>query len=206
VTNDGNELHNIAITINSYEQALEQYLEGTAEDVTGEFKVHIDAFLDLLPPNARILEIGSGSGRDAAYITKKGFAVQVSDRPKSFLEYLTIHGHNPIYFDVLSTDLGQKFDAIVANAVLLHFNDEQCRQALTNIYAHLVPGGFFLLRLKRGVGEEISTHKLGKPRYFNYWETSPLRNAVEALGFQVVSEHHTSDNQWLQYILKRHDL
>lgn len=199
----GNDSNNVVITLNSYEQALEQYLVGTASEVSGEFKEHIDSFLQLLPPDANILEIGSGSGRDAQYIKDRGFSVQVSDVPKSFIIHLSTEGHSPIYFDAISTDLNQEFDAIIANAVLLHFNREQCIQALNNIHRHLVPGGFFLLRLKRGSGEEIASHKLGSPRYFKYWEANSFKEMIELIGFQVVSEHHTSDNLWLQYILKK---
>jgi SAM-dependent methyltransferase len=203
---DVNDRKNIAFTIESYEHSLDEYLKGTPAEVSGEFKNHIDSFLQLLPVTAKILEIGSGSGRDAAYIAEKGFAVQVSDVARSFLTHLENQGHSTIYFDVLTTDLEQKFDAIIANAVLLHFNEVQCKTAVKNIYRHLAPHGLFLLRLKRGMGEEISSHKLGRPRYFKYWEADSLKKLLESHGFQVVLEHHTSDNQWLQYILRRNSV
>ncbi len=40
---------------------------------------HLEPFLDRLKPEAKILELGCGGGRDAARIIERGFRVQPTD-------------------------------------------------------------------------------------------------------------------------------
>ncbi len=74
------------ITLQSYEQGVSEYISGTAAETNGSIKAWIDNFLDLLPLNAHIIEIGSAFGRDAQYIESCGFSVKRTDATIGFVK------------------------------------------------------------------------------------------------------------------------
>ena len=61
------------------DQQTAEFYRTRAEEWTAaakwEWNQWLDPFLDLLPPGARILELGCGDGRDAARMIARGFAV-----------------------------------------------------------------------------------------------------------------------------------
>jgi SAM-dependent methyltransferase len=62
-------------TLRFYAENAEAYAQH-AQNPTGE---RLDAFLALVPPGGRILELGCGNGRDAAHMLSLGFDVDATD-------------------------------------------------------------------------------------------------------------------------------
>lgn len=126
------------------------------EEVTfGE--VHRDV-LSLVPAGpARILDIGAGTGRDAAALAALGHRV-VAVEPTSELRGhgQRIHAGSAIEWtdDVLPTlTLRQypgRFDAVFATAVWMHLDAEERGQAMARIAALLMPDGQFFVNLRHG--------------------------------------------------------
>jgi SAM-dependent methyltransferase len=194
-----------AMTLQAYEQNVHKYLEGTPGTVAGtEYQPFLDAFCEQLEIKDSILEIGSAVGRDADYIESKGFHVTRSDAVEAFIVYLESQGHEALYFDVLQTDLGQKYDAVLAQAVFLHFNEGEFVQALQNVQRHLKSGGCFALSVKSGDGEGFSDHKFGTDRFFKYWQYEPLQQLLAAHNFLII-ESFFPENRWIQVVTKLSD-
>lgn len=62
----------------------------------------VDAALDLLPnKQASILEIGSGTGRDAQYMEDRGFTVSRTDAVQGFVDLLVRQDHTALLLNVL---------------------------------------------------------------------------------------------------------
>ncbi|MGY2050723.1 class I SAM-dependent methyltransferase [Methylobacterium sp. JK268] len=169
-------------TLRSYESRIAEYIAGTAQEVSGATRDWIDAALSGLSSEARILEIGSAFGRDAAYIAGKGFAVTCTDAAAGFVAHLRERGFDARPLNVLTDPLPGPSDLILANAVLLHFDRDACAAVLAKLARALAPGGRLAVSLKRGSGEEWSTDKLGAPRYFRYWEPEALEPLLAAAG------------------------
>lgn len=73
--------------------------------VTGAAKGWFDASLAGVPLKARILELGSAFGRDAAYIASKGYSVVCSDAAESFVSYLRGKGFRARLFNAIGRGL-----------------------------------------------------------------------------------------------------
>jgi SAM-dependent methyltransferase len=195
-----------ADTLRAYSRRAQAYIDGTAQELSGPSRDWIDAALAGLKPDARIVEIGSAFGRDAAYIQSRGFAVECTDAAEGFLDALRARGFNTRQFNLLQDEFDADYELILANAVLLHFNRAECAAALAKARRALKAGGRFAFSLKAGEGEEWSDAKIGAPRYFCYWRAAELPSALSAAGFESwdVVEARTSraHADWL-YVIAR---
>lgn len=170
-------------TLQTYDGHIQAYVDGTAHQVAGPSRDWIERALDGLPATARILELGSAFGRDAAYVQGRGFTVECTDASHGFLDHLRAAGFSARPFNALTDVLAPEYDLILANAVLLHFSRDEFSGVLTRMAAGLRPGGRFAFSLKRGDGEGWSSQKLNAPRYFCYWQPEHLPAALVRAGF-----------------------
>lgn len=189
------------LTLQSYELGVQEYINGTAAEVSGTFKDWIDATLASLPLNAEIMEIGSGFGRDANYIESFGFKVNRTDATEAFVTFLQNQGHSARRFNVLIDAFPAQYDLIFANAVFLHFTPQELEKALQKIHATLKGNGVLAFSVKKGEGEEWTDAKLGQPRYFCYWEQTILVSFLQKANFEVITI--SEDKRFLQIIAKR---
>jgi SAM-dependent methyltransferase len=170
-------------TLRAYDANVRAYVEGTQHQVGGPPRDWMDRALDGLAPTARIIEIGSAFGRDAAYIASKHFAVECTDAAPGFVAELRARGFDARLFNVLTDAFGDAYDLILANAVLLHFDREVLPGVLAKARAALNAGGRLAFSLKGGDGEGWSSAKIGAPRYFCYWRAEQLAPLLRAAGF-----------------------
>ncbi|GAA2151442.1 hypothetical protein GCM10009760_46840 [Kitasatospora kazusensis] len=132
-------------------------------------EVHRDV-LQLVPAEpGRILDVGAGTGRDAAALAARGHRV-VAVEPTAELRAhgQRIHADSGIDWvdDALPhlTELTEltgltgltsrqrpgRFDAVFATAVWMHLDAEERRRAMARIAELLVPGGRFFVNLRHG--------------------------------------------------------
>ena len=172
-----------ARTLGSYDEHVRRFIDGTPHEVTGPHKEWLDRALAGLPRSARILELGSGFGRDAAYLERLGYQVRCTDATPAFVTELRSRGFTASALNAITDDLPGELDMLLASAVLLHFTRAEFAAVLAKARRALRQGGRFAFTLKAGDGEEWSTEKLGAPRFFCYWREPRVRDAVAAAGF-----------------------
>ena len=111
-------------------------------------------------PGARILEVGSGTGRDADYLESLGAEVQRTDATQAFLDIQAERGRKAHLLNVVTDELtafGQPgYDAIVAMCVLIHVDRPVLPGVLAKIRAALRPYGLFLVKMREGAGDHVS--------------------------------------------------
>jgi SAM-dependent methyltransferase len=133
-------------------QLVTQYESLTFEQVHGEL-------LDLLPaPGATILDIGAGSGRDAAWFVSHGYdvvAVEPSDAMRTRARAL--HPSPRIHWLCDSLPelaqvrrLGLTFDLILLSAVWMHIPPASRARALRKLATMLSPSGRIAISLRLG--------------------------------------------------------
>lgn len=194
-------------TIESYESNINKYNSAAIPKVSGSVKEWLDTSLSLLASNARILEIGSAHGRDADYIESKGFIVDRTDAVKGFVDYQINEGHKARVLNVLTDDFRGPYDMVYANAVLLHFDNDQVKLILKKIRDALKSKGILAFSVKIGDGESWSDSKIGAPRFFSFWREEPLREILDRTGFTVeyfevgATGHDNSD--WYHVIARK---
>jgi len=186
-------------TIESYEVRSGEYIAATVQEIKGPMKNWLDGSVEALPLESQILEIGSGSGRDAEYLQSKGYSVQCSDATQGFIDILKEKGLSPRTLNIITDEIEGEYDAIIANAVLLHLTDEETHHALRKVYDALKPSGRFSFSVKVGEGEAWTDGKLGLPRYFNYWNEASLRALLESVQYQnvIIDTVGKLDDTWL---------
>ena len=144
----------------------------------------LDAFLAALPARATILELGCGSGQDAAYMLSRGFDVTPTDGSAELAREAEKRLGRPVRvmrFEAL--DATEIFDGIWAEASLLHVP----RSALPDIFDRILravkTGGIFHASFK--AGEADGHDKFG--RYYNYPPAEWLEAMLSAGGWKNIT-------------------
>ena len=114
---------------------------------------------DLLPQgNALALDVGAGTGRDAAWLTSRGYEV-VAVEPSAGMreEAQRLHADDPIQWvnDSLPDfknvfRLGLTFDFILLSAVWMHISEVDRPRAFRKLITLLKPGGVIAMSLRQG--------------------------------------------------------
>ncbi len=178
------------VTVASYDAYADDYAAGMQE-MPDAVQRSIDAFAAALPAGARVIEIGSGPGRDALALEAAGLSVRRTDITPAFVKMLRAGGFEADVVDPLTSDLTdptrpEKYDGVWTSASLLHVRREDLPQVLTRLGDATRPGGLLHLAVKEGDGARFSTHgHVGAPRHFTFWREEPLRAVLEAAGWRV---------------------
>jgi SAM-dependent methyltransferase len=153
-----------------------QFYRGHAEAYAGREitsrKARLAAFLALLPNGARILELGCGAGGDTAEMLARGFDVRATDgSPEMAAVAAKRLGRRVETLLFHELDDVEAYDAVWANACLLHVPRDQLAHVLSLIWRALKPGGAFFASYKEG--EAGGRDALD--RYYNYPSQDWLR-------------------------------
>jgi SAM-dependent methyltransferase len=110
------------------------------------------------PPSARILDIGAGTGRDAAGFAALGHRV-VAAEPTAAMRRGAVKLHPLPAIDWVDDSLpdlavlrarGETYDLIMMNAVWMHLDEGQRRRAMPNVAALLADRGTIVMSLRYG--------------------------------------------------------
>ncbi len=141
--------------------------EGYAEEAADLFKRYESisgaethkAVLHLIPAApARILDVGAGTGRDAAWFASMGHRVTAVEPTEPMrLPAMKLHPSPAIeWLDdslpglALVRSRGEPFDLILLSAVWMHFDAAQRREAMATLAALLRRGGTLIMRVRHG--------------------------------------------------------
>jgi SAM-dependent methyltransferase len=192
-------------TVRAYDLHAVAYAEGTAAP-TALLRASLERLAAGVGEGGRVLEIGSGGGRDAALMEELGLRVRRTDVTPGFVALLREQGHAADLLDPLADDLRSPegpYDGVWANASLLHVARPDLPVVLARL-AHVTrPGGLLHVSVKEGIGEGWSTHgSVRAPRHFTYWQGDDLREAVAGAGWTAVevarSDGDGNTQGWLE--------
>lgn len=199
-------------TVAAYDVSAGPYRDGTLV-MPDSVRAVLARFVSAVPEGARILEIGSGPGRDAQALEASGLNVRRTDITNGFVRMMLDEGYDADLIDPLVDDLTdpksphEPYDGVWASACLLHVARADLPSVLTRLAAATREGGALHLSLKEGDGEEWSTHgNVTGPRRFVYWRAEPLRTALEEAGWSVL-ESGCGDglrgDRWIDVLARR---
>lgn len=195
----------VAATVRAYDLHAVAYAERTAAP-TASLRAGIERLAAGVGEGGRVLEIGSGGGRDAALMEEMGLRVRRTDVTAGFVALLREQGHAADLLDPLTDDLRSPdgpYDGVWANASLLHVARTDLPVVLARLAAVTRRGGLLHASVKEGVGEGWSTHgSVRAPRHFTYWRADDLREAVTGAGWTDVdvarSDGDGNTQAWLE--------
>lgn len=160
-------------TLGFYNREAEVYAQRPVQ----EFSPRLEPFLATLKSNAKILELGCGGGRDSAEMLKRGFDVTPTDGSTELAAQASARLGIPVrVMKFAELDAREAYDAVWANACLLHVPFAALPDVLTRVHVALKPGGLFYASYKMGEGE--GRDSLG--RYYNFPSAQMLEDAYRA--------------------------
>ena len=195
-------------TVQSYNAVAAEYAAAAAT-MPQWVATEINVFVSELGGSGRVLEIGSGGGRDALELERRGISVRRTDISKGFVEMLREGGFEADLLDPLTEDLadpqrpGTPYDGIWACACLIHVARDDFGTVLGRLAEATRTGGRLHVSVRQGDGEDVSTHTGGSaPRRYveTYWREPALRAQLTDAGW-IVSEIRQCvgrpDDHWL---------
>lgn len=139
------------MSVEFYEQNAEDFFR---RSVDSDMAAGWQAFAALLPPAARVLDAGCGSGRDALALTRMGFDVTAMEASPKLAALARAHTGLPV--QVLTFDQVEwrdAFDGVWACASLLHVPRAELPAAVRRLRDALRPGGVIWMSFKYGAQE-----------------------------------------------------
>lgn len=195
----------------TYNSIAEDWFRDHVEDTW--WKDGTDKFLSLLPKNASVLDIGCGAGVKSKYLSEKGFRVTGMDFSEKMIEIAKREVEDVYFFvgDIYELDsYSKKFDAVFAQAVLLHIPKEKILGMLEKLRNKLKQNGILYIAVKEarnGIESEIlkeSDYGYDYERFFSYFTLPEIKNYIEQIGLEIVWENITNSGRtnWIQMIAK----
>jgi SAM-dependent methyltransferase len=180
-------------TVRSYDAVAAQYAAEAAA-MPEWLATELEVFVAELGGSGRVLEIGSGGGRDALELEIRGISVRRTDISKAFVELLRKSGFEADRLDPLTGDLddpqrpGTPYDGIWACACLIHVARADFGLVLRRLAEVTRPGGRLHASVREGDGEDVSIHgSASAPRRYaeTYWREAALRSELTDAGWVV---------------------
>ncbi len=177
-------------TIQAYNRCSDIYHQET-EEFWANFPTSItEAFTSNLA-GKQVLDVGSGSGRDALILKDKGLEVICVDAAKSMVERTRKLGFKSYLMDFVNLEFPKEsFDGVWAYTSLLHVPKTEAEKVLEKIHQILKPAGAFLIGMIEGNFEgEIEREGWEETkRYFRYYSEKELVETVTSAGFTLTSQ------------------
>lgn len=188
---------------NYYESNAEHY---AAETFSADMSEQYQRLLPLLKKGAKILDVGSGSGRDAFYFQKHGYQVIALEPSKNLgREIRKVFSGEIVCSDIQSYQPAERYDGIWACASLIHLQEEEVLCFFKKIDMYLNDNGIVYASGKSG----ISTGEVADGRFFLEF-TEQLVDKILTVNKQLKLEQlwYTEDVsgrrgfRWLNVVLR----
>ena len=211
-------------TVEIYEEKAATYLKTTIEhdkldpEKAKRKKEKLQNFikenLEQFKKGSKVFEIGSADGENAKYIKELGYNVTASDIADAFIDETKSKIENTIKFNVLEDDFKDKYSAVFAWRVFVHFTKEDLDITLNKVYKALENGGVFIFNIMnretRDCDEEWvdfpNEYHMNAERYYKYFSEKEVNELIQKTNFKIKSFHKEggeSKNKWLVYVLKK---
>ena len=174
-------------TIDYYNTNAEQYYWST---VDVDFEHLRKKFVSYMPENARIIDLGCGSGRDVKAFCDMGYQTIGLDAS----EELAKIARNQLGVEVLVADMATwkaetPFDGVWCCASLLHLNENDANQFFDNLKYNLKPEGVLFMSVKEGIQTGLDE----KGRLMQNYTETDLRRKIERAGLDIIEMERTVD-------------
>ncbi|MEI3530236.1 MAG: class I SAM-dependent methyltransferase [Bacilli bacterium] len=175
----------------NYDLIAKQY----SEDF-GDYIEDLDAYEEFekyLNSNAKILDLGAGSGRTYSYFNKRGYEYIGLDFSEEMRNYAyKLHGEFPYILDDMMNlknyFADNSLDAVFAVYSLFHLPKEDFKKLFTDIYDVLKVNGVFLFTYQIGKGEEIVDEPYlneggKKVLYISYQTNEEIKKLLDSFSY-----------------------
>jgi len=165
-------------------------------------------FLSCVPKGGRILDAGCGVGRDSKFFLSQGYEVVPFDGSIEMVRLTSnLLGKQALHMLFQDMNFFNEFDAVWANASLLHVPYENLREVIESFHASLLPSGILYASFKYGTSmrqvedriffdmdeASIEPYLQGLFHPLEIWKNADTRSKVAP----------SPDKSWLNFIARR---
>ncbi|HHX59641.1 MAG TPA: methyltransferase domain-containing protein [Epulopiscium sp.] len=182
-------------------------IDYSKETISAEFQERRNMLLKYLKPNARILDLGCGSGRDSKAFIQQGYQVTAMDGSNELCKIASKYiGQAVICRRFQDLRESNTYDAVWACASLLHVPLVELSNILSKVAAALKTGGYFYGSFKQG---EFEGERNG--RYFTDLTKEKLQTLLgNFVELELVEVEITRDvregrgeEMWLNFVVRK---
>jgi SAM-dependent methyltransferase len=172
--------------------------------------------LETFSKNSNLMEIGCGSGRDAAFMLKNNYHVLGLDASKNMIyEAKKLHPElkEILKVSIVPEDLDfkeSKFDGIYSIATLMHLKETDIDKTLAKIYRLLKNKGRLLFSVPVNRSGLNQDHNDDKGRLFTILDQDKWIDICLSKGFKILKIEISDDGlkrdniKWLTCIMEKH--
>lgn len=165
-----------------------------------------NAFAAYLPAEARVMDLGCGSGRDVMAFGDMGHEASGLDASKELVELAKERLEvKASVGDMVTWRASEPYDGIWCCASLIHLNEEEKKRFFGNLQYNLKPGGVIYISVKEGI--ETGTDEEGV--YTSNCTAEELKSFLNGAGCEILETVVTEDAmgrpgvKWLNVIAKK---
>lgn len=152
------------------------------------------------PPGSRVLDVGTGSGRDLAALLREGFDA-FGVEPNLAMREAALQFHPELAPRLQDASLpqvgepfGGQFDGVLCSAVLMHLPDSDLFDAVFALRNLLKVHGRLLMSLPLTRNELLEGDRDKDGRLFQNHKPEALKLLLERLGFQQIGRWDSDDS------------
>lgn len=172
-----------------------------------------ELLLEIFPENSYLLEIGCGSGRDAAFMVENGYHLVAIDASKNMIrEAKELHPilENSLQVGIIPDNLDftdNSFDGIYSIATLMHLERNKIDLSIAKIYNSLKNNGKFLFSVPIHREDLNQNNTDEKGRYFTIMNQNEWLDICYSKGFKKIKTFISDDGlnrkdvKWLTCVL-----
>lgn len=190
-------------TIDFYNRNADSYYWNTVGIDMSKLR---NAFAAYLPAEARVMDLGCGSGRDVMAFCDMGHDAAGLDASKELVELAKERLEiNASVGDMSTWKAGEPYDGIWCCASLIHLNDEEKKRFFGNLERNLKPGGVIYISVKDGIGTGVDEEGV----YTSNCTLEELKGYLAGAGCDILETVATEDAmgrpgvKWLNVIAKK---
>ena len=194
-----------AKTVDTYNLMAKEYDDETADFWQRFPRTFFDTFAERI--QGKVLDIGSGPGRDGLLLKEKGISVVCLDASTEMIKMCEEKGLESILGDFAALPCDNKsFGGVWAYTSLLHVPKSEISKALSEIHRVLHNGGMLGLGMIEGNTEGYrESSGVTTPRWFSFYTKEEIEHLLAQHGFSVLyfEQFRPGSKNYLNFIAQK---
>ena len=174
---------------NSYDHIAEQWhSNGRDQSYVTRVLGYVDLVLQGLKPEARVLDLGCGTGEPIAkYVAQQGFRVVGIDESQKMIEIAKneVPEGEFIRDDMVDVKISGRFAAAIAWDSIFHVDRKYHSKIFKKLAKSLERGGRLLLSVGGSGADSFTSEMFGHTFFYSGHEPEVTRKLLEAEGFEI---------------------